>query len=151
MWLWNTNAPGKNKVQIGYFKYKGHGQGHKVIDPGVTWEGSVVEHRCLNMKSLSLTAQKLLPRLSEFATDQQTHTQTGQKLHVPNFHFRGIITRCALKHKCLNQYHSKETFTQIDSSYKSLWQKSMSSSKLVSKSSKHSAVSVKPRRPRVWT
>ena len=22
------------KVQIGYFQYKGHGQSHKVIDPG---------------------------------------------------------------------------------------------------------------------
>ena len=39
MCLWNTNAPSGNIVQIGYFKFKGHGQGHKVIDLGDIWKG----------------------------------------------------------------------------------------------------------------
>ena len=29
MCLWNTTAPGNNKVKIGYFLYKGPCQGHK--------------------------------------------------------------------------------------------------------------------------
>ena len=39
MCLWNTNAPGHNKDQIDYFKYKGQGQ--KVIDSGVIWKGFI--------------------------------------------------------------------------------------------------------------
>ena len=33
--LWNRNAPVASKSKIGYFKYKGHGQNHKIIDLGV--------------------------------------------------------------------------------------------------------------------
>ena len=42
-----------------------------------------------NIKSLSLTVQKLWPRLT-FLT--QNHRQTGQKLDAPEFHSRGIKT-----------------------------------------------------------
>ena len=35
MCVWNTNATGGNKIKIGYFKHKGHGEGNKVINPGV--------------------------------------------------------------------------------------------------------------------
>ena len=61
--LWNTDAPSGNKVQNGYFKNKGHGQGHKVIDLGVIWKGFISRVCMQNMKSLSLTVQKLWPRL----------------------------------------------------------------------------------------
>ena len=38
------NAPGSNEVQIDHFSYNGHGQGHKVIDPGVIWKCLLVEY-----------------------------------------------------------------------------------------------------------
>ena len=41
MCSWNINVPSSNKVQNGYFKYKTYGQGHKVIDLGVNWKGSI--------------------------------------------------------------------------------------------------------------
>ena len=40
-----------------------------------------------NMKSLSLTVQKLWPRLKVLP---QSHRQTGQKLDTPEFHSGGI-------------------------------------------------------------
>ena len=46
----------------------------------------------LNMKYLSLTVQNLWPWLKFFATDRQTHRQMEQKLVVPKFHSRDIIT-----------------------------------------------------------
>ena len=41
-----------------------------------------------NMKYLSLTVQKLRPRLKFFATvtDRHNHRQTGQKLDAPELH-----------------------------------------------------------------
>ena len=33
--------PAATKSKIGYFKHKGHGQGHKVIDLGVIWKGFI--------------------------------------------------------------------------------------------------------------
>ena len=52
MCLWNTNAPSGNIVQIGYFKFKGHGQGHKVIDLGDILKGFISWVWMPNMKSL---------------------------------------------------------------------------------------------------
>ena len=52
MCLWNTNAPSGNIVQIGYFKFKGHGQGHKVIDLGDIWKGFISWVWMPNMKYL---------------------------------------------------------------------------------------------------
>ena len=34
-------CPRGNKCQIGYFQYKGHSQGHKVIDPDVIWKAFI--------------------------------------------------------------------------------------------------------------
>ena len=58
--LWNTvYAPGGNKVQKSYFLLQGLSQGHKVIDLGAIWK-DVVSGVCMpNMKSPSLTVQKL--------------------------------------------------------------------------------------------
>ena len=39
-------------VQIGYFKFKGHGQGHKVIGLGDIWKGFISWVWMPNMKSL---------------------------------------------------------------------------------------------------
>ena len=70
MCLWNMNGPGGNKVQICYFYYKSQGQGYKVIDPGVIWKDFISWVCMPNMKSLSLTVQKLWPRLKLYATDR---------------------------------------------------------------------------------
>ena len=52
------------------FLYKG--QGHKVIDLGVTWKGFISWVCMPHMKSLSLTVWKLWPRLKFFTTESQT-------------------------------------------------------------------------------
>ena len=59
MYFWNTNSPGNNKVQIGYFKYKGHDLGHKVIDLGVTWKGFISWVCIPYLQSLSLMVQNV--------------------------------------------------------------------------------------------
>ena len=55
-------APGGNKVEKAIFSLiedQGKSQGHKVIDLGVIWKG-IMSGVCMpNMKSLSLTVQKL--------------------------------------------------------------------------------------------
>ena len=77
--------PAARKSKLAIFLYKGHSQGHKVIDLGVIWKG-IISGLCMpNMKSRYLTAQKLWPRLI-FSTDRQT----GQKLNTPELHSRGI-------------------------------------------------------------
>ena len=44
-----------------------------------------------NMKSVSLTVQKLWPRLKIFChSHRQSHRQIGQKLDTPEFHSGGI-------------------------------------------------------------
>ena len=51
--------PGGNKVQKAISSFKVKSQGHKVIDLDVIWKG-VISGVCMpNMKSLSLTVQKL--------------------------------------------------------------------------------------------
>ena len=85
--LWNKNAPGSNQVQIGYFKYKGHGYGRMVIIPSVI---------CLSMHSkydVSISSgSNKMAKVTVFLpqTDKQTHThiqtdrQAGQKLDAQN-------------------------------------------------------------------
>ena len=47
------------KIGKSYFKYKGHSQGHMVIDLGVVWK-NLFSGVCIpNMKSLSPMVQKL--------------------------------------------------------------------------------------------
>ena len=89
---WNTNAPGGNKVHIGYFKYAG--QGHKVPDPGVIWNGFIFHYECqtLNMKPLSPSPTIQMykwPKFKFFSTDRYTYTDRT-KTKCPEFHFGGI-------------------------------------------------------------
>ena len=53
-----------------------------------------------NMKSVSLTVQKLRPKLKFFfkQSDRQTESLTGQKLDVPEFHSGGIKTTFLSQH-----------------------------------------------------
>ena len=65
------------------------------FDPGafVNWKG-VISWVCMpNMKSRSLTVQKLQPRL-KLTTDRQTNNeQTGQKQYAPTIRSGGIKTQ----------------------------------------------------------
>ena len=56
MCSWNTEAPCCNNPS--YSKNKGHGCGHKAIDPGVVWKG-IISRVCIpNMKSFSLMVKR---------------------------------------------------------------------------------------------
>ena len=77
MRLWNTNAPGGNKVQIDYFKYIGHGQGDKVCDLGVIWKG-FISWVCMIWRIAY--GSNIMAKVKVFATN----TQTGQKLDSPS-------------------------------------------------------------------
>ena len=71
------------------FRKWNKGQGHKVIHLGVIWKGFISWGYMPNMKSLSLTVQKLWPRL-KFCATFESQWQTGQKLYAPKFHSEGI-------------------------------------------------------------
>ena len=82
-----------NKVPNWLFLYKGHGQGHKVVDLGVIWKG-FISWVCMQiMKSLSFTVQKLWLRLKFFLPQSHSKTEsqseTGQKLDALIIPFRG--------------------------------------------------------------
>ena len=82
-------TPGNNKVNICYFKYKGHSQRHKVMDfPGIL-KGFISWVRMPNIKSVSLTIQKLWLRFLAPETDRQTHRQYKNKM-PSNSILRGI-------------------------------------------------------------
>ena len=58
--LWNTTVcPRQQQSQKSYSYLQGQSQGHKVIDLGVIWKRVISEVCMPNMKSLSLTVQKL--------------------------------------------------------------------------------------------
>ena len=58
MCLWNTMPPRQQSLKRLY-KHKCHSHGHKVINLGVIRKGNISEVCMPNMKSLSLTDQKL--------------------------------------------------------------------------------------------
>ena len=96
MWLWNTNAHGDNIVHIGYVKYRGHSQGHKVIYPGVIWKGFISWVSMPHMKFLYLTVQKSWLRLKVFLWNIHTHTDRHtdrKKLDALKLHSGGMKRR----------------------------------------------------------
>ena len=60
-WYKNTPATGGNKVKIGYFLYKGHCQGHKVIDLDVNWTNA-----CKNEVAISY-GSKVIAKVKVFS------------------------------------------------------------------------------------
>ena len=83
MWLWNTNANGGRIVQIGYFQYTCHDQGHKVIDPGVIWKGFISWESMPHMSFYILQFKSYGQGKSFW---KNTHRQTGQKLDALKLH-----------------------------------------------------------------
>ena len=79
MCLWTTNAPGGNKVQLDIFLYKGHGQCHKVIDPGVLFYQSSMHAKY--EVSFSCGSKIMVKAKINFP-----RRHTGQKLDAPKFH-----------------------------------------------------------------
>ena len=87
MCLRNTNAPGGNKVQIGYLKY----QDHKVTDPGVIWKGLLVKYACHIWNLFLLWFKSYGQGLFWLQTCKQTHIHT----HTDRQEHSGSIPRNA--------------------------------------------------------
>ena len=78
--LWNTNAPGSNKAQIGYSYYKS--QGHKFIDISVIWKGFISWVCMPDLYALSLNLLRI-KSCGQGYFMLSTHRQTGHKLDAP--------------------------------------------------------------------
>ena len=101
-----TVCPRRQQSRKSYFKLQGETQGHKVIDLGFIWKGIICGVCMPNMKSLSLTVQKLLRRLkltTDRQTDKQTDRQTGQKQYAP------IIRSGCIKTDICSEYNDFKT------------------------------------------